>query len=54
MIADHDIRTKFLEVKKGQTCGLHQSAKATVNGKVALELDIKMYLTQKIRRRDAD
>jgi hypothetical protein len=47
VIADHDIRTQFLEVKKGQTCGLHQRAEAKVNGKVSLVLDIKMYLDAK-------
>jgi 4-hydroxy-tetrahydrodipicolinate reductase len=44
VIADHDIRTQFLEVKGGQTCGLHQHSEAKVNGKVALILDLKMYL----------
>ena len=44
VIADHHIRTQFLEVKKGQTCGLHQYAEAKVNGKVCLTLDLKMYL----------
>jgi 2,4-diaminopentanoate dehydrogenase len=44
IVADHDIRTPYLEVKKGQTCGLHQYAQATVAGKVRLTLDIKMYL----------
>jgi len=44
VVADHYIRTQFLEVKKGQTCGLHQRAEAKVNGKVALVLDLKMYL----------
>ncbi len=44
VVADHNIRTRFLTVKKGQTCGLHQYAEATVNGKVCLTLDIKMYL----------
>ena len=44
IIADHDIRTQFLEVKKGQTCGLHQHSEAKVNGKVCLTLDLKMYL----------
>ncbi|HWH72116.1 MAG TPA: hypothetical protein VNT26_22325 [Candidatus Sulfotelmatobacter sp.] len=44
VVADHDIRTQFLEVKKGQTCGLHQRAQARVNGKVCLTLDLKMYL----------
>jgi hypothetical protein len=47
VIADHDIRTQFLEVKKGQTCGLHQHAEGKVNGKVALVLDLKMYLDAK-------
>jgi 2,4-diaminopentanoate dehydrogenase len=44
VVADHDIRTQFLEVKHGQTCGLHQRAEAKANGKVALTLDLKMYL----------
>jgi hypothetical protein len=47
VIADHDIKTQFLEVKQGLTCGLHQYAEAKVNGKVALTLDIKMYLDAK-------
>jgi hypothetical protein len=44
VIAEQDIRTKFLEVKKGQTCGLHQTAEGKVNGKVSLVLDLRMYL----------
>jgi 4-hydroxy-tetrahydrodipicolinate reductase len=44
VVADHNIRTQHLEVKKGQTCGLHQHAEATVNGQVCLTLDLKMYL----------
>ncbi|HVM48223.1 MAG TPA: hypothetical protein VMU04_09350 [Candidatus Acidoferrum sp.] len=44
VVADHDIRTRFLSVKKGQTCGLHQRAEARVDGKVRLTLDLKMYL----------
>jgi len=47
VVADHDIRTKYLEVKKGQTCGLHQRAEAKVNGKTCLTLDLKMYLDAK-------
>src|SRR5437867_10322911 len=47
MIADHDIRTQFLEVRRGQTCGLHQRVEAKVNGKVCLTLDLKMYLDAK-------
>jgi 4-hydroxy-tetrahydrodipicolinate reductase len=44
VVADHDIRTEHLEVKKGQTCGLHQRAEARINGKLCLILDLKMYL----------
>jgi 4-hydroxy-tetrahydrodipicolinate reductase len=44
VVADHNIRTQYLAVTKGQTCGLHQYAEATLNGKVCLTLDIKMYL----------
>ncbi len=44
MVAPKNIRTKFLEVRKGQCCGLHQRAEAKVNGKVCLTLDLKMYL----------
>jgi 4-hydroxy-tetrahydrodipicolinate reductase len=44
VVADHNIRTQHLAVKKGQTCGLHQHAEATVNGRVCLTLDLKMYL----------
>ena len=44
VVADHDIRTKFLEVRRGQTCGLHQRATAKMGGKICLTLDLKMYL----------
>jgi 2,4-diaminopentanoate dehydrogenase len=44
VVADHHIRTQYLEVKKGQTCGLHQHAEATINGRICLTLDLKMYL----------
>jgi len=47
VVADHHIRTQHLEVKKGQTCGLHQHAEATVNGRVCLTLDLQMYLDAK-------
>ena len=47
VVANRNIRTRFLEVKKGQTCGLHQRAEAKVNGKVCLTLDLKMYLDAK-------
>lgn len=44
VVADHPIKTPHAEVKPGQCCGLHQHAKATVNGKVRLTLDLQMYL----------
>jgi hypothetical protein len=44
VVAKGDIKTRFLKVKKGQTCGLHQHAEGKVNGKVCLTLDLKMYL----------
>lgn len=47
VIAVHDIRTQFLEVKKGLTCGLHQRAEAKVNGQVCLVLDLQIYLEAK-------
>ncbi|MFM2082286.1 MAG: hypothetical protein RL380_977 [Verrucomicrobiota bacterium] len=44
MVADHDIQTPHVTVKRGQCCGLHQRGEAKVNGKVVLTLDLKMYL----------
>ena len=44
VIADHDIETKYLKVRKGETCGLHQRAEARMGGKVAISLDLRMYL----------
>ena len=44
MVADHDIKTPHVEVKKGQCCGLHQRAEAKVKGKLCLTLDLRMYL----------
>ena len=44
VIADHDIQTQHVTVRKGQTCGLHQHATVKVNGKVRLTLDLRMYL----------
>ncbi len=44
VVADHDIKTPHVEVKKGQCCGLHQYGEAKANGKVVLTLDLKMYL----------
>jgi 4-hydroxy-tetrahydrodipicolinate reductase len=44
IVAARSIRTQHVEVRKGQTCGLHQRATARVDGKVRLTLDLKMYL----------
>jgi 4-hydroxy-tetrahydrodipicolinate reductase len=47
VVAEHRIRTQYLEVNKGETCGLHQYAEARMNGKICLTLDLKMYLDAK-------
>jgi 4-hydroxy-tetrahydrodipicolinate reductase len=44
VVAERDIQTQYVEVKQGQTCGLHQRAEGKVHGKVCLSLDLKMYL----------
>ncbi|HOX58967.1 MAG TPA: dihydrodipicolinate reductase [Candidatus Paceibacterota bacterium] len=47
VVADHDIRTQHVAVKKGQTCGLHQRAIGTIGRSICLTLDLKMYLDAK-------
>ncbi|MBI5773957.1 MAG: dihydrodipicolinate reductase [Verrucomicrobia bacterium] len=44
VIATEDIKTEFLEVKKGLTCGIHHRAEAAVHGQTVIELDLQMYL----------
>jgi 4-hydroxy-tetrahydrodipicolinate reductase len=44
MVASHDIRTRYVEAKKGQCCGLHQTVVGKLNGEVRVTLDLKMYL----------
>ncbi len=44
VVAKRPIRTQFLAVKAGQTCGLHQRAQARVGGRIRLTLDLQMYL----------
>ena len=46
MIAPKNIKTQFLQVKKGLTCGIHHRAEAAA-GKNKLVLDLKMYLDAK-------
>jgi 4-hydroxy-tetrahydrodipicolinate reductase len=47
VVAKRRIRTKYFEVKKGQTSGLHQCAQGSMNGKPCLTLDLKMFLDAK-------
>jgi len=44
MVARSKIRTRYVTVLKGQTCGLHQRAETKVAGKLHVVLDLKMYL----------
>ncbi|CAN5517505.1 oxidoreductase [soil metagenome] len=44
VVAERDILTKYFHVKRGQTCGLHQQARVTVNGRARITMDLKMYL----------
>jgi hypothetical protein len=44
VVAQKDIRTQYLRVRKGKTCGLHQRAEAKVDGHIRITLDLKMYL----------
>jgi len=44
VIAQRDIQTAYFRVSRGQTCGLHQSCTAFVDGRRRIELDLKMYL----------
>ncbi|MFO1514063.1 MAG: dihydrodipicolinate reductase [Verrucomicrobiota bacterium] len=44
MVASHDIRTRHVEAKKGQCCGLHQTVVGKVDDETRLTLDLKMYL----------
>jgi hypothetical protein len=44
VVAQRMIRTKFLEVSPGQSCGLHQRCIGKIRGETKIELDLKMYL----------
>ncbi|HTL58547.1 MAG TPA: hypothetical protein VL361_22860 [Candidatus Limnocylindrales bacterium] len=44
VVADHDIQTKYLRVRKGETCGLHQRAEAKLGKQTVISLVLKMYL----------
>lgn len=47
MIADHEIKTDYFQVKTGLTCGLHQIVKAESAEGHQIHLDLKMYLDAK-------
>ncbi len=44
IVAPYDLRTAFFEVKRGQTCGIHQRVEARVKGVQCLTLDLQMCL----------
>jgi hypothetical protein len=44
VVAERDIKTEFFFVRKGQTCGLHQTLKAIVGERTPLTMDLKMIL----------
>jgi 4-hydroxy-tetrahydrodipicolinate reductase len=44
IVAHHSICTRYLQVRKGQTCGLHQRVEARILSELRLTLDLKMYL----------
>jgi 4-hydroxy-tetrahydrodipicolinate reductase len=44
IVARQEIRTRYVTVLKGQTCGLHQRAETSVDGGLEIVLDLKMYL----------
>jgi 4-hydroxy-tetrahydrodipicolinate reductase len=44
LVAQHDIRTPYFQVKKGQTCGIHQRVEAAIRGATRLSLDLTMRL----------
>ena len=44
IVAKRNVRTRFLHVRKGETCGLHQRIEAFGHAQTQLTLDLKMYL----------
>ena len=44
MIAEREIRTKYFQVAKGLTCGLHQRCLVKSGNHTKIDLDLKMYL----------
>jgi len=47
VLAARNIRTKYFDVRKGQTCGIHQTAEAHLEDGRRIALDIQMYLGAK-------
>jgi 4-hydroxy-tetrahydrodipicolinate reductase len=44
IVAKRNVRTRYLHVRKGETCGLHQRIEAIGAAQSQLTLDLKMYL----------
>lgn len=44
VVAERNIQTAFLQVKEGETCGIHQHAEGRTAEGLSLTLDLKMYL----------
>ncbi len=47
VLAPRNIRTQYFNVRKGQTCGIHQTAEAHLEDGRRIALDIQMYLGAK-------
>lgn len=44
VVADRNIQTAYFNVKRGQTCGLHQRAETRLDNGLRASLDLQMYL----------
>jgi len=44
VVAPYDITTKFVNVKKGQCCGIHQQVVGNVGDVQRVHMDLRMYL----------
>jgi len=47
VIADKEVKSKFLTVKKGEVCGVNQVCKGYFNGKELITLELQAYLGHK-------
>lgn len=44
MISQKSVKTEFVDVQPGQAAGIHQAVTGTMNGRVVIDLDLKMYV----------